>query len=51
MKSQSLRRCIKCERNMLRICITQINRQTVTFQITQEFYRRIVFISHLDDII
>lgn len=36
---------------MPRICITQRNSQNVPFQSTQEFYRKTVFIPHLDDIL
>ncbi|CAI6357467.1 unnamed protein product [Macrosiphum euphorbiae] len=42
---------INVEESMPRICITQRNRQNVPFQNTEEFYRRTVFIPHLDDII
>ncbi|XP_060856388.1 52 kDa repressor of the inhibitor of the protein kinase-like [Metopolophium dirhodum] len=35
---------------MQRLCITQRNCQNVPFQNTQEFYRRTVFIPHLNDI-
>lgn len=42
---------INVEESMPRICITQRNRQNVPFQNTQEFYRRTVFIPHLNDIL
>lgn len=42
---------INVEESMPRICITQRNRQNVPFQSTKEFYRRTVFIPHLDDIL
>lgn len=42
---------INVEESMPRICITQRNRQNVPFQNTKEFYKRTVFIPHLDDIL
>ncbi|KAL4152957.1 hypothetical protein QTP88_000790 [Uroleucon formosanum] len=41
---------INVEESMPRICDSQRNRQNVPFQNTQEFYRRAVFIPHLDGI-
>ncbi|KAL4132322.1 hypothetical protein QTP88_009494 [Uroleucon formosanum] len=41
---------INVEESMPRICDSQRNRQNVPFQNTQEFYRRTVFIPHLDGI-
>ncbi|KAL4090246.1 hypothetical protein QTP88_025132 [Uroleucon formosanum] len=41
---------INVEESMPRICDSQRNRQNVPFQNTQEFYRRTVFIPHLNGI-